>query len=197
MQQSAVNLDDGDEPKRVQTTILTPLEKTERQLALLCRTFGSVAQYAGDSKSMEGMDVPVELQKKATDTCIKALYQIDNLLDDMPRWSIGHSVVEKHYAHLLEHAANLQEAQAMKARLETLPSSRLPVHLHEYSEGRWGAYLVQHGKAVLVGSGPTINDALNDFNLKALEGEKPSRQRKKKAPRKLDGPKDQPSTGPA
>ena len=199
MQQVGANLEDEDTPRRVQMNLESALEKTERQVAVLCRAFGSVAQYAGDSKSMEGMDVPVELREKAVDTCIQTLHQLDNVLNDMARWSLEPSVVEKNYARLLATAGDLQEAQAMHARISTLPSSRLPVHLHEYAPGQWGAYLLQNGAAVLLGRGRSIQEALNDFDVKALKGEveKKTRRARKKPAKKLDGPKSDQSAGPA
>ena len=174
------------------------LDKTEKHLAMLCRAFGSIAQYSGESKALDGMEIPEELKKKATDSCVQLLHQVDNVVNDMARWTLAPSVVEKHYAEALRHAAALTEAQTMQARIATLPSSRLPMHLHQYAEGRWGAYLVQNGAATLIGSGKTIQDAINDFDMNVLEApEKTSRQPRKKRAKKVDGPKSNEGAGPA
>lgn len=195
--------DEGNNPRRVSTTIENTLEKTERQVQILCRALGTVAEYAGDTKSpTDGIDTPKELQEKATDTCVRLLHQLDNLVEDMARWTAAPSVLEKTYAGLLKASAERQEADCMNARISSMPSSRLPVHLHKYAQGQWGAYLVQNGAATLVGKGPTIQDALNDFNLVALKGEqklleKKARQPKKKKAKKANGPTSHKSPGPS
>lgn len=208
MHHAEAKLDPNEEnPRRAAYNIENTLEKTERQVSILCRALNTVAEFACEAKSpTEGTDVPKEMQAKATDTCMRLLHQLDNLVEDMPRWSALPSVLEKNYAALLKASADRQEADTMNARIESMPSSRLPVHLHEYAQGQWGCYLVQNGAAVLIGRGPTIQDAINDFNMIALKGEaegdqkfleeKPRQPKKKKA-KKVDGPKSNQSPEPS
>lgn len=195
---------DGDGPqRRLAAHMENTLEKTERQVQMLCRTFSTVAEFTGDTKSpTEGTETPRELQEKATKTCVLLLHQLDNIVEDMARWTAQPSVLEKNYAALLKASAERQEADCMNARIASMPSSRLPVHLHEYAQGQWGAYLLQNGSAVLIGKGPTIQDALNDFNMIALKGEqklleeKPRQPKKKKAT-KANGPTSKKSPEPS
>ena len=165
---------------------------------MLGRMLNTVAELAGDNKSIsEGTDMPADVKKKASDSVERLLHQIDNVVEDMPRWSSAASRMEQHYETLLNATAELQKASAFEAQIKCLPSSRHSVHLHESEEGLWGAYLVQNGAATLVGSGSSPQDALHSFDRNFVGGEKKPRQRKNKRVRSGDGPKDIQSTGPA
>lgn len=177
------------------------LDRTEQQMAMLGRMLETISDLACDNRSVaEGTDMPIEVKKKATDSVERILHQIDNIIEDMPRWGSAQSDIEKHHEKLMKAAAELHQASAFKAQMECLPSSRHPIHLHEYAEGRWGAYLIQHGEARLMGSGSSAQEALHDFDRNFVEGEetlKKARQPKKSKPKSSNGPKNNKSAGPA
>lgn len=172
------------------------IEKTGTQLEMLCETLNRVQQIASEPRSVsEGYEHPEDLRKKAADSAIRILHQIDNIVEDMPRWGSQPSKLEQHYADMIAASAEAQEAVAFKAQMDSLPHARVNVHLHEVSKGRWGAYLVQNGSATLMGAGTSPQLALNDFDLNFIEGEealkkpkKKARHAKKKLPSKGDGP---------
>lgn len=191
----------GDGPRPL-FQIPSLLERTGQQLAILRGVLEDVAALAGEDRigSDGGVDLPEDLQTKAADSAVRILHQIDNIVEDMVRWDSGKSVVEKQYEELLKAAAEQKQAEAFNEKLNALPSSRLPIHLHQYAEGRWGAYLVQNGAASLVASSNSIQGALDEFNRVALLGDfqqekaghaepKPSRSKR--------GPKGKKSSGPA
>lgn len=201
MQSSEVQTPEG---SKAVVQIENLLERTERQLTMLGRMLNTVSELAEDNKSLsEGTERPPELKKKAEDSALRILHQIDNLIEDMPRWGSAPSAMEKHYTDLLKATAEMQRAKAFEAQIKSLPSSRHPLHLHEYSEGRWGAYLVQHGEARLLGSGRSPQEAINAFDRNFIEPEEAEkvenkpRQTKKKPLKSKDGPKNIQSTGAA
>lgn len=183
---------------KVAVAIHNALERTERQLSMLGRMLNTVAELASDNKSpTEGREVPLELRKKAEDSAIRLLHQIDNLTEDMQRWQGGPTPLEKQYEGLLEATAELQKASAFEAQIKCLPSARYGAHLHEYAEGRWGAYLVQRGEAKLLGSGSTPQEAVNAFDRAFVKGdsvEKKARRARKKLVSSKSGPKNREST---
>jgi hypothetical protein len=161
------------------------LEKTGAQLSMLCETLIRVQQIASEPRSVsEGYEHPEELRKKASDTSIRILHQIDNLVEDMPRWGSAPSALEKHYTEMIEAAAESQQAAAFKAQLDSLPHARCNVHLRQNSDGLWEAYLVQSGAAVRMGVGESPQLALNDFDLNFIEGEKQKAAAPKKKARR-------------
>jgi hypothetical protein len=172
------------------------LEKTGSQLEMLCETLNQVQRIASEPRGVaEGYEHPEELRKKAADSAIRILHQIDNIVEDMPRWGNQASQLEKHYTAMIRASAEAQDAVAFKAQMDSLPHARVNVHLHQSEEGRWGAYLVQNGGATLMGSGSSPQLALNDFDLNFIDGEKVTKKSKKKArqtkktlPSKVDGP---------
>jgi hypothetical protein len=180
------------------------LEKTGAQLGILCDTLNRVQQICSEPRGVaEGYEHPEELRKKAADTSIRILHQIDNIVEDMPRWGNAPSALEKHYTAMIHASAEAQQAVAFKAQMDSLPHARFNVHLHE-AEGKWGAYLVQNGGATLLGAGVTPQLALNDFDMNFIEGaeaQKKPRKKTRRAPKKVtakaDGPTSDESQGAA
>lgn len=166
------NIPDGDSKTPVTVSIENILERTKAQLSMLQSALSLTADIAVESKSpTEGEEVPKELRDKASDSSIRILHQIDNIVEDMQRWGNVTSQIEKSYVKLIGAAAETQEALAIKAKLDTLPHARHDVHLRESEPGLWEAYLVQHGQAVKMGHGPTAQDALTEFDRLFLVGE--------------------------
>lgn len=172
MQRNDIKLPDD---SRASLHVPNILEKTNSQLGMLCNTLQALSEFAAEPHGLgesSATTFSADVRAKAGDSAVRIMHQIDNVVEDMIRWGTAASQLEASYGKLLSSSIELQKAQAFKTQMESLPSSRLPVHLHEYAEGRWGAYLVQNGTAKLIGAGTSIQDALNDFNMKAIEGEK-------------------------
>lgn len=163
------------------------LEKTGTQLEMLCETLYRVQQIASEPRSVsEGYEHPEELRKKASDSAIRILHQIDNIVEDMPRWGNQQSALEKHYTAMIHASAEAQQAVAFKAQMDSLPHARFNVHLREVG-GNWGAYLVQNGAATLIGAGRTPQLALNDFDMNFIEGAEAQEKPRKKTRRAKKG----------
>jgi len=155
---------------RIENTV----EKTRSQLGMLLDALYRVSNVASTPRSLtEGYENTPELIAKASDSSIRILHQIDNLIEDMSRWSSAPSPIEQHYANMVEKSAKLQEAVLLKQQIDTLPHARFNAHLYQNTEGEWGAYLIQGDRALQMGKGQTAQEALNNFDLAFIRGEAP------------------------
>lgn len=99
------------------------VERTHAQLGMLCRTLDQIRELASDSKSPSEGCWPAALKEKATDSVVRVLHQIDNIVEDMPRWVNAPTVLEKHYSDLLKHTAEHQQGRRCAPKSTPCPTA--------------------------------------------------------------------------
>lgn len=154
------------------TIFPTLIERTERQVEMLMTIIDGLDNHC--FKAPEGstgwQDCPPELAKAAISTSVSALAQLDNIIDDMSRWDGSGGLLEQSYGRYLETAARLSEAHMFNVSQSTLPHVRYGATVLRVDVNDWIAVLGAGTNKEVLGRGPTVHDALRDFDKKFLQG---------------------------
>ncbi len=176
--------------QQILTAFPTLLEKTEKQMGILLGTVNRLEDLVCENKSIsEGSEVPPEVRKKAIETTILALHQIDIVIDDMKRWNADEGALETTYKRYLNTAADFADANLIHKRQDSLPHIRYKAKLYRVEINDWIACYVEGKTEHAIGRGPTVSDALKDFDVHFLKGFEPVKlpavtPKRKSSPRK-------------
>lgn len=190
--------DDSEAGKQrmIMSAFPTLLEKTEKQAAILLGIVNRLEDLMGENRSAtEGTDIPSDVRKKAADTALTALRQLDNMMDDMQRWNAEGCQLEKVYTKYLSTATDLADSHLIRTRQDTMPHVRYDARVYRVGENDWIACFVQGKNEYALGRGRTAYDALSDFDQHFIKGfetkglpsrrlEEPSRAKKKPSARR-------------
>lgn len=165
------------------------LDRTERQVQMLVGVVQALQGHTisftepGDTKAIaEGVE------RKAAETTVAALHQLDNILDDQTRWGLERDPYDRAFEDMLDQNRRLVRLQTRELAARLRPSARLGAVLVPDGTGMWTAVLPETGETL--GRGTTPARALQDFDrsffrLKALserEKKAPTRRRRKAEP---------------
>lgn len=166
------------------------LEKTQIQLSSLLTCVQALKDFtihhesSGES-SLPGSSVTkkvdADLLAAANKTTIMLLHQIDNIVEDMSRWNLAEGALERAHVELLQANAKLMQLGAEEVALRQRPSGRINPSLVSHG-GQWLALLPDSGDPL--GSGPSPQAALDDFDKNFLRIYNNAKQRLTKAVRK-------------
>lgn len=149
------------------------LEKTDRQLSILMRTFGGLDRVLSSSDRPEFEVYPDAVVEKASKTAELILSQVDNIIEDMVRWGLESSPLEASYSKCLDKASELADANATLVKMNSLPHVRYGATLHRVGLNEWVAVMGSGETQQVLGKGPTAQAALNSFDMSFLNGVDP------------------------
>lgn len=166
----------GAREQQASTIFPTLIERTERHVALLLAIVsGLEAQcFTVPEGSQDLQTCDPELAKKALATASLALGQLDNIVEDMSRWDASGGALEQSYGRYLETAAKLSETHLFSVAQSVLPHVRYKATLLRVDVNDWVALIGAGTNREIIGRGPTVHDALRDFDKNFLHGFDPS-----------------------
>lgn len=173
----------------------TFLEKTEKQLAMLTGIVNRLEDIMVRKSTLGGetVEFPEEVVKTATDVSVKALHQVDNIIDDMVRWTISPDRLENIYEKYLTRSVDLQESMLVRSKISCFPHIVYGAEVFQIGENEWAAVMNSGKDAYVMGKGATAYDALRDFDACFLNGQvikdTPKTAPLKKIKKKVDGSK--------
>jgi len=144
-------------------------EQTVSQVNCLLRVVEEVGAFTvEDNDPVDGTDNDVEVQKKASDTVVQALHQLDNILNDAGRWTVRRSESEMAHTDYLMASTRFQEVLTREARR---PFRRLQAEVGQLRSNKgWVACLQQAGMHPLMAAGRTPEAAMRAFDRLIEEG---------------------------
>lgn len=172
---------------------LDPVERTNAQIGVLRGIISSAESFFHGRDSF-GPEAPAEVQAAAAKTACLAFSQIDNIVDDMSRWSAndnGHTaLLEK----LLSAETTRANNEASKAhieesliRLTMTPFMQQSGMLLQRNDGK---YIAVNNDQSFMAVGDSPQEAIDRFNAEFSMPTEPKPKKKRAAPRK------RPKTGP-
>ncbi len=173
---------------------LDPVERTNAQIGVLRGIISSAESFFHGRDSF-GPEAPAEVQAAAAKTACLAFSQIDNIIDDMSRWSAndnGHTaLLEK----LLSAETTRANNEASKARIEeSLIRLTMTPFMQQHGmllQRNDGKYIAVNNDQSFMAVGDSPQEAIDHFNTEFSLPQKP-----KKEPKKKRVPRKKPSTGP-
>lgn len=156
-------LDPNDRPKVASVFhSLDPLERTSVQINQLRSLAEIVAPIAGEAKSpTDGAEFHTELRDKATDTMMQVLHQIDNIVNDQPRWISAGGESETEAKKLLEAERQRAETETVRNHEVVRPFFLLKANLFRTPGG---AFLAINPTESVHAHGATAEEAARNFD---------------------------------
>ena len=139
------------------------LERTGAQIGLLRSVLDTAGQFVFDSKSpVEGREVNPEVAKQAAKTAELAFLQLNNILDDQPRWLSGGGDSESAAKALLEAEKARIHSEVAMQREVLRPFHMLKAKLYKT---RGGQILATTDTQSVYAFGNTAEEAVNKFDV--------------------------------
>jgi hypothetical protein len=141
---------------------LDPLERTGAQIGLLRSVIDTAGQFVFDSKNpVEGREANAEVAKQAAKTLGMALAQLDNIIDDQPRWMSGGGESERASKALMEAEKSRIDSEVRLQKEALRPFHMLRAKLYKT---RTGQILATNESESVYAFGNTAEEAVNKFD---------------------------------
>lgn len=146
---------------------LTHLERTSVQIQLLLAIAENARAYLAESKNLsDGYEIDPEAKAAASRTAVHAFAQLDNIIDDQPRWGREDTDTEKDARELLQAETERVKANAKLTQRMSQPFIFLQAQLHRTSTGKILATTAEGGVHAF---GNTAEEAVTNFNRAFVE----------------------------
>lgn len=164
---------------------LDPIERTSTQIAILRGILTSTGEYLGHQNQVGVEDtVPKEVRDAAAKTACLTFSQLDNIIDDMSRWTASDDEQMGALKALLAAETRRAESEHAKARLE---SDMVRLMMTPFMQQRGmllqrndGKYIAVNESQSFMSVADTPQKAIDKFNIEFINPEpKPKKRRAK------------------
>lgn len=161
-------LDPNDRPKVASVFhSLDPLERTSVQIKQLRAMAEIAGPFVAQTRNpVEGADVHPDVYKKAADTVVMILHQIDTLVNDQPRWAASGGESEEAAKKMLEAEHQRAVAETERNREAVRPFFFLKAKLFRTPGG---AFLAINDTESVHAHGATAEEAVRNFDQAFFE----------------------------